>query len=205
MRYKSTEYVEKNKGVLKIKKIFALGYLPSRGYQSYLPICKHSQKPYAYQVNCFAHACLNLTNQQLEELKLDNCDTYIFDIKSYSYQPQEEIQKTFTKRIKRFGLIAEQCEKDYIPEKENQWKVALYFGFSRHCLDYDYHFLKQEKDGSWSSKIGWGCDELDILSALPDTYNSPSGTDYQLQQTYIITNPHIESKKQSANENIQLQ
>ena len=198
------EFIERCEAVLKIKKIFTLGYIPSREYQSYQTICKHTKKPFAHQINCFAHACLNLTNQQLEKLNLDHCDTYRFDIKSYRYEPPEEIEKTFPKRLKRFGLAVQPCDKNFVPQNKNQWKVALYFGFSSSCLDYDYHFLKQEKDGCWTSKVGWGCDTLEIHHSLPETYHSPSGTDYKLHQTYIITNPYAESDHQTTN-NPQLQ
>lgn len=195
---KQTEFVERSECVLKVRKIFELGYLPARKDQAYHIICEGTQVPYARQMNCFSHACLNLTNEQLDKLKLDNYDTYVFDIKSYQYQPKEEIAKTFPKRLKRFGLIAKHCDKEENSILKNQWKVALYFGFSRSTLDYDYHFLKQEEDGTWTSKIGWS-NGFEILDSIPDIYHSPSGTDYHLDSTYIITNPYAETEKTSSN------
>lgn len=180
--------VEKVEAILKIKKIFSMGYLPAREYQTYSEINPHTGNSFSSQINCFAHACLNLTNEQLANLNLDNDDTYYFDIKDYSYEPEEYIEKCFLQRIKRFGLTAETCDKTFNPQKENQWKVALYFGTTK-FLDCDYHFLKQEKDGSWSCKIGWSPLEVDRVETLPKVYKSPVGTDYYFYKTYIITNP----------------
>lgn len=185
--------IERCKGLVKIKKLLKLGHFPTREKQSYTPISKHAQTSYGNQVNCFEHACLNLTNEQLEKLKLKYDDKYLFDIKSYSYEEQDSMEQTFVDRLKSFGLIAKPCPRDFVPKQENQWKVALYFGFSFASMDTDYHLLKQEKDGSWSSKIGWS-DEVEFLDELPEKYKSSSGTQYLLQQTYIITNPYAKER-----------
>ena len=197
MKKKSTPvWVERCQGVLRIKELFKKGYFPARGSQSYLAVCKSTNEAYSHQINCFAHACLNLTNEQLEQLNLDRLDRCTFDIKTYQYEPQERIEQTFTKRVKRFGLEAHLCERNFLITKQNQWKVALYFGTSPRTLDVDYHFLKQEKNGVWTSKVSWGLDEIECFDSLPDTYYSPSGVEYHLHNTYIITNPYIEKTNQ---------
>ena len=193
--------IERCKGLIKIQKIFKLGYLPSRESQSYTPINNKTKKSYGEQANCFSHACLNLTNEQLENLNLEYEDIYLFDIKSYNYEDTKSMERTFIDRLKKFGLIAQPCPIDYIPKQENQWKVALYFGFSHASLDTDYHVLKQEKDGSWTSKIGWS-DELETLTSLPEKYTPSSRTEYLLQGTYIITNPYAEKSKETNAEEI---
>ena len=185
------------KGVIKIKKLFSMGYMPSRENQSYLAISPKTKTSYTHTANCFAHACLNLTNEQLDKLNLDRCDTNTFDIKTYLYEPIEHMENTFLKRIQRFGLKATPCEDNDLFNRENQWKVALYFGLSPLTLDYDYHFLKQEKDGTWSSKVGWGSTELQLFSSLPDTYISPNNVGYSYYKTYIITNPFVEIKNET--------
>ena len=183
--------VERCKGLLKIAKIFKLGYIPSRENQTYSTICKSTGESYSRQANCFEHACLNLTNQQLKKLSLGDEAGDLFDIHSYDYEDTTSMQETFVDRLKLFGLIAESCPADYTPKNKNQWKVALYFGYSRFCGDTDFHLLKQEKDGSWSSKIGWS-DDVEILPSLPEKYIPPHGTEYVLYNTYIITNPYAD-------------
>lgn len=175
--------------ILKIKDLFLKqGYLPSRKNQSYEVVSPNTQKPYGLGINCFGHACLNLTNEQLDSLNLSEQDAHIFDIKEYSYEPDEYIEKNFIKRMERFGLTAKHCKKSYVPQNENEWKVALYFGYIN-FFDTDYHFLKQEKDGRWSGKIGWKPRDVEQFDKLPKVYISPLGTRYYLYKTFIISNP----------------
>lgn len=194
------EHIEKVPAILKLKEIFSKGYLPSRGNQSYTAICPNTEKSYANQVNCFAHACLNLTNEQLDKLNFSNYDTFWFDIKSYSYEPDEYVAKNFMKIMKRIGLEVEKCNKKASPKNDNQWKVALYFGYTK-FLDSDYHFIKQEQDGSWTSKVGWE-NKVDHFEQLPKIINSPTGTEYKLFGTYIITNPHKATQLDEINEKV---
>ena len=71
--------------------------------------------------------------------------------------------------------------------KFNQWKVALYFEeieFKGKKWLNDFHFLKEEQDGSWSGKMGYTkfVKEYDFLPETCDNYCH--------YNTYSITNPH---------------
>ncbi len=176
-----------------ISTIFALGYVPSRGDESYLYKTK-SHTTTASLCNCFGHACFNLTNQQLDDLNIYDSD--IIALQGYcgadlSIKTKSEITKHLFKIVKDAGLIVKPCTKESIL-KNNQWKVALYFDeLSIYNKTYlrDFHFLKQEKDGSWSSKIGYR-PEVKKVETLPKQYDYY----YSLYGVYSITNPNAKEK-----------
>ena len=143
-------------------------------------------------MNCFEHACLNLTNELFDQLQFNEHDYYIFDAKEHAFQPEETVEANFIKKMKDFGL---RTRKAHFSSKlkVNEWKVALYFGYTS-MLDKDYHFLRQEKDGQWSSKIGW-LPEVEYLKKPPRTYFT-HGIEYKLYGFYIITNPNYKKENQ---------
>ena len=175
---------EKIHPLLKIRQIFSMGYLPSRKDQTY-QIVSQNGKTYGRQMNCLAHACFNLTNELFDKLQFDDCDRYIFDAKRYPYEPEDHVVKNFIKKMQYCGLRVKKC-KATTKTKTNEWKVALYFG-STAMLDKDYHFIIQESDGKWSSKVGW-LSEVEYLKTPLKVY-STHGIDYKLYGIYIIENP----------------
>ena len=180
--------------IKKIGKIFELGYVPSRGDETYSFKTKNSILT-GNILNCFAHACFNLTNEQIDELNL--YEDEIFDLQGYnrsnlSQMKKEDVAQHFAGLIKDAGLIVEPCLEETVLNG-NQWKIALYFdeiefGGSKSLRD--FHFLIQEEDGSWSGKAGYTprVKKFDKLTEKLDYY-------YSFYECYAITNPFAEEGK----------
>lgn len=175
------------KTILKLKKFFMLGYCPDRKGESYSFVNPYSKMNYYKHINCFAHACFNLTNQQITENCLEQIDTdsFKFLIEDY-WETDQSIFNRLASFIKKTGLKIEKCTDDEGLE-DNQWRVALYF-----CNGYffrDFHFLLNEKDGSWSGKYGTE-DVLEFFDKRPEEYVSEKFKDvYKYYGSYKITNP----------------
>ncbi len=181
--------MEKKEPVIKkIGKLFELGYVPSRGDETYYFKTKNSILT-GHIFNCFAHACFNLTNQQIDDLNF--YEDEIFDLQGYNRGNLSQLQKSevaqhFTGLIKSAGLIVEPCLEETVLNG-NQWKIALYFDeikFGKNSQLRDFHFLLQEKDGSWSGKAGYTprVKKVDSLPKELDYY-------YSFYECYSITNP----------------
>ena len=176
------------KTILKLKKIFQLGYCPSRMAQSYDFVNPYTKTEFFTQINCFAHAVFNLSNQQIYENCLTNNDTDSFRnlIEDY-WETEDSIFKRLSAFITKTGLKIEKCN-DEDELKENQWRVALYF-----CDGWtfkDFHFLLNESDGRWSSKYGT-TNLLEFFDERPEKYIAQEYNDrYDYYGTYKITNPY---------------
>ncbi len=196
------------KPVIKVlKKIYKDGYVASRGLESYIFKIQEDAMAYKY-VNCFGHACFNLKNQHFIENNLTPADTNCFGgliecnelsateysklctqyILNSAYDKPEEVTSRLFETVTSAGLVVDKClEKSIL--KNNQWKVALYFLKSPNHL-IDYHFLLQEKDGRWSSKMGHS-QNLEVLENLEETiYHG-----YKIYGIYSITNPYVKPDK----------
>ena len=179
-----------SKSILKkLRKIFKKGYIPSRGYESYEYIPTKFYLPVGQLGNCFTHACFNLKNEHYEKYKISksefeslrNLDTYGGSI--------EDIRKELFDFVSKAGLTFEKCEPD-TPVKPNQWKVAYYFDIG----DWpDFHFLLQEKNGTWNDKIST-TNHMNFYSSAPNRIYHTNESDYYLQGFYIITNPYAKTK-----------
>lgn len=181
-----------SKTILKLKKVFNMGYVPQRGYQLYYYVGQ--EKNYCINANCFAHACLNLTNQQIKEMGLDLDDSFAFALLPAPTTAQETEAK-FIEFLDKIGLSVSRLNSNDIRNEfpgfleNNEWIVALYFcenkGFK------DFHFFLQEKDGTWSGKYGYK-NIVEHLDELPYKYTSPSPEKdtYYFVNKYVISNPH---------------
>lgn len=196
------------KPVIKVlNRIYKNGYVASRGLESYIFNIQEDTMAYQY-VNCFGHACFNLKNQHFIENNLTPADTNCFGgliechelsaaaysklctryILNRSCDKPEEVTERLFDTVTSAGLVVDKClEKSIL--KNNQWKIALYFRQTVNNLE-DYHFLLQEKDGKWSSKMGHS-KKLDLFEQPEETiYHG-----YKIHGIYSITNPYAKSDK----------
>ena len=67
-----------------------------------------------------------------------------------------------------------------LPNCHNGYKIAFYLSFN------DFHFLRQNSDGSWSHKVGY-LNRIDKLDTLPKTVNG----NYELIRTLEIVKPKV--------------
>lgn len=92
------------------------------------------------------------------------------------------ITEQLEQKICKTGLLLEECQiNDKI--EDGQWKVAYYY---KDGDDKDFHFIRQEDDGIWSSKLG-SYMEIDHFDTLPLML----GDEYCLAKIYKVTNPYV--------------
>ena len=78
-----------------------------------------------------------------------------------------------------------------LPPQHNGYKIAIFS--SKSGKDYDYHFIRQNQDGSWSSKIGY--EDCVVKMNNPNDYlndnifNFP--TNYEYLKTIEIVKPKL--------------
>ncbi|MBP3345103.1 MAG: hypothetical protein J6K97_02750 [Clostridia bacterium] len=169
-----------------------MGYIPSRGNESY---DSYTFEGYAYELaNCFAHACLNLKNNQykLNHFNHNDCEVFRSFLPDLNETP-EKILKNVSIFLKKSNLLVSRCDK-FDLAKENQWKVAFYYSKQKP----DFHFMLQEKDGRWSSKQG-ASPEIEHFDALPIVFEK----DYRFHSVLMITNPACKINKKNLKENSQ--
>lgn len=140
-----------DKTILKLNRIFSMGYVPSRGDQTYARNATYTDQTYGELSNCFSHACFNLTNELYEEYQISDEDILFFQggFRRFSSDTNEEIAERVLGKIKSVGLIVSPAT-DFEVLKANQWRVAMYFNrisfpSGSDCIR-DYHFMLQEKD-----------------------------------------------------------
>ena len=194
--------------ILKLKKLVKLGYVPSRGAESYSFVNQKSGEPFYLSANCFEHACFNLTNQQMQELKIGYHDAISFADHVSFFSSVYDIEESLTKFIRSTGLKIREIN-NFEPIinfpallKNNEWKVALYF--CKNGSFKDFHFFLQEKNGTWSSKYGFK-NVLEFFDNLPGEYvvDNEYNDIYHYHNTYLITNPYapeIENKEECEHE-----
>lgn len=173
----------KERAILKLKKVFKMGYYPRRGYNDYLSYV--NECPTSFLVNCFAHACFNLTDKMLQYFNFGPIETECYTINTKIIpENYSKIDQHFTEILNNVGLQVDQCNLRTKIENKSQWKVALYFS----DIEQDFHFLLQEKDNRWSSKQGW-LENVSIYNNLPNIYNET----YKLFDIKKITNPNAKA------------
>ncbi len=181
----------------KLQKIFKMGYVPDRGNETYRYLINdpvNNDEIFTGKLcNCFGHACFNLKNKQYVEYEISRKDKFFFydfinDLKSKN---NDEAAKLLLKRIEEVGLSVSPAQStDKI--KDNQWKVAMYFdriSYGKTEILRDFHFLIQQKDGSWQGKNGFTFN-VETYKDL-QFYCSPY---YALHKVYTITNPNAREK-----------
>ncbi|MBP3432016.1 MAG: hypothetical protein J6K39_04110 [Clostridia bacterium] len=170
------------KALLKnINEIYKKGYIPARGNQTYKYVAKSANSEVSELVNCFAHACFNLTNQQLTDCQITSESSRIFWKFPIDGFRSHDILR-MKKILAQTGLEVKRCKADQRPEN-NQWKVAFYCDGAWG----DIHFMLQERNGTWSSKLG----AQRKIEKFGTTYPPKKYDTYKLHSFYMITNPYI--------------
>ena len=188
-------------GILKIKKMLALGHIPCRKNEHYKAYHKHTGVEVYKVTNCLIHACFNLTNKQLQKLTQEDINIIVHHIE-HKLQPTEEIKEHIFTMLNKAGLTVQKYKKFGKPLKENQWLVAFYVGkkyFYEQVTFLDYHFMLKEKDGTWSEKIGF-TNIVNFRKAPPRSFtNKNTYIKYKREGIYVITNPYATAEKTSSN------
>ncbi len=166
--------------------------MPSRQYQSYNVIRQSDRINIENLINCFAHACFNLTNNIIIEQNFTLEECAYFRKFSINLENPKLFEESIFEFINQTGLQIQPCFSNQQLD-ENQWKVAL--TFSKGGID--FHFMLQEKDGLWSSKCG-RTDRIDKFRTLPKNYQPNEVFVYDLYKTYIITNPYVKINKHTS-------
>ena len=172
----------KRTGIIKkLNMIYKKGYMPSRGIEEY-------GKVFTPVVNCFGHACFNLSNEMLEELSKDKNKLSKF-FRTFETFGLQNLFREAKKRVQDVGL---KFESSGVSEKlqNNQWKIAVYTK-SDEFTGNDLHFMIQMPDGKWTSKLGSNS-EVEVYNKLPRVFHSL----YDLYGVYKITNPYVKSEKE---------
>ena len=168
---------EKKQGIIKkLNMIYRNGYVPSRDMSKYC-------HKFTTVVNCFGHACFNLTDEELEKFSHNKKDLLEF-FRHFGSVGIYNIFREAKNRVREVGLKIEECTvKDKM--QKNQWKVAC-FVQNDEFAGTDLHFMLQGKDGKWTSKMGTN-PEVEVLDKLPKTFRE----NYKLAGIYKITNPYV--------------
>ena len=162
--------------IKKLNMIYKRGYLPEREAKEYSLL-------YTRAVNCFGHACFNLSDSDLNEL-----DPYMKELERFLRDFGNcgigNYFKVAQERIRKVGL---QIQESSLSEKikDNQWKIAYYIM----CDEFrgtDIHFMIQTKSGKWTCKRGLDSD-VEVFDKLPANYDK----DYSFAGVYKITNPYV--------------
>lgn len=167
--------------IKKLNLIYKKGYLPAREKENYSQL-------YTSVINCFGHACFNLSNKDLESMEpfVHQLDIFLHDFGNCGvYNYFKEAQK----RIRQVGL---NIEKSSLSERieNNQWKVA-YYVLNDEFLGTDLHFMIQGSDGKWIGKLG-SSSKIECFDKLPSSYRE----NYSLMGIYKITNPYVKLDKE---------
>ena len=179
--------MDRERTLKKLQTIFKMGYSPSRGPQPYTVLTPDNIQT-GHLVNCFAHACFNLTNELLIKFNFDYQDKQSFQyFIDENFSPDHTTTQLFN-FIKNTGL---QISPTVNNIKSNSWTVALYYRTIYE--NYDFHFLLKEKTG-WSSKMGISC-KTETFLHLPKIFQRT----YDLYGVYTITNPNINTLAKSKN------
>ncbi len=174
--------------IKKLSEIYKMGHLPSRDGADYITTYNLA--------NCFAHACINLSDEQYKQFEISEMNSREFG--NFYGHSEESTSKQIIQTLSDAGLIVERCPIDKIL-KNNQWKVSLYFEFF-HTISRDFHFLLQEKDGTWSGKVGY-TRKCQIFNYVPK--NIEAGKNFYVYfDTYCLTNPYASTCIYDKNKNI---
>lgn len=169
------------KTIKKVEQIFKLGHVPCRGNE-------HYGKTFML-ANCFEHACINLSDKQIEEFGITDKDSTEFG--NFFRFTKDSTAEQMLKTLANFGLKVEKCPPEKIVEK-NQWLIALYFECF-YQINKDFHLLIREPNGTWTGKVGY-TPECHSFDNLPNVVDSDIRF-YELFNTYCITNPYAEKEK----------
>ena len=147
----------------------------------------------AFSVNCLGHAVFNFQNKDIGELASNHRDELrdffwlferveMFKHKIPSKQLCKKAEQDLFDKVHLAGLEIEECDIDD-EVREGQYKIAYYFDST--LAREDFHFMRQEPDGKWSSKAGMSLD-VEEFSQLPKKFK-----DYKLIKIFKVTNQHL--------------
>lgn len=175
---------DRTPAVLKLKEVYSLEYVASRGDESYMEETDKYFNPRRI-VNCFAHACFNLKNEHFKKFNIGvDCEGYFRHFVHLDNNDADLVLKEMKDFVESTGLQMQECALTDTP-KDNQWKVAYYYDPEISA----YHFMLQEKDGRWSSKFA--CEgKLEYFNQPPKIFDEI----YPLQKILMITNPHAKTE-----------
>ena len=174
--------------IKKANEILRRGHVPCRGDEEY-------KKKNSWLFACFPHACYNFTNEQLDEFDIGSEEFLLYN--PFGFFNTSSIETTKSEMLgflKKTGLQVERYHEGKIL-KANQWKVAMYFSesYKRDFGQRGWHFLLQEKDGSWSGKNGG--------SVLVEKFEKPErfipwdlNNRYEFNDLLVLTNPYAKEK-----------
>ena len=162
--------------IKKLNMIYKKGYLPARETEEYSEL-------HTGMVNCYGHACFNLSNEQLKELEPSKYDLRDF-FRNFATRGARNIFSEVQNRIRQVGLKMERSSPNEKIQK-NQWKIAYYIQNDIFAGN-DLHFMIQTPNGKWTSKIGTN-PTVEVFDKLPDVYHK----NYSLSGVYKITNPYV--------------
>ncbi len=190
--------MEREQTLAMIKSFVMKGLVPVRGKEKYVFS--------GIFVNCFEHAFLNLTNSQLDEIDAGPKTKNIFgnlseDASSDAGICAELLEKKMYALASEIGLKIVTAGIKPLKPAKNQWQIALYLSGLG-----NWHFVLQERDGTWSAKEGW-TQKTSNFDSLPEYYNGAMVKDYEdddfklplfmipkFEKYYIVTNPYAESE-----------
>lgn len=164
------------KTILKLKEVFSHGYAWTRGCEHYSYVLNNGYNV-AYIINCFGHACFNLTNKQLDNLNFNMTDYYALrNFYKYKNETKREVSEELFSFVEQAGIKVSSLSRGIL--KRNQTVVALYIDEKYK----DIHFIKLDEYG-WSSKLGI-TPGIKLYENVPEKI-SPF---YEFYDSYILTN-----------------
>lgn len=185
--------IDRTQTILKLRKVFKLGYFPNRGENNYLGRTKQGYKT-AYLTNCLGHAFFNLTDNIFEKFGFtdQDCDSFtgFYNDKDMPLYYVERAMLNFVLNtgleIKKLDNTKLSLSKCILPKqtilKKNERLVALYF-----APQSDYHFITMENSHLWTGKMGLH-EYIERYSFLPKKIKTDLNT-YKFYSVYKVTYP----------------
>ena len=177
----------------KLNQVFKDGYRPARGNESYCYRLNNGDYV-SDMVNCFGHV-FNLRNQQFNDYQIapaiekweHRYFTGFFNHGSTNHE-RAQLMLDF---IRETGLKVTECDPAEPVTDFKSWKMALYFA------DNDMHCFLEDAPHQWSEKLGFNTRVNHHHFATPPrlhkfTIGWGCETDYDLYNTYKITNPYAD-------------
>lgn len=188
MEKEQTEYL-----LRKLNQVFKDGYRPARGKESYGFVLRNGAFA-GDMANCFGHI-FNLRNQQFDDYQIEpplnkwgvRYYTGFFN-NSDTNQARAALMLDF---IRATGLqVTESAPAEPITDFKS-WKMALYFN------NFDFHCFLEDAPHQWSEKNGSNIRVNRYNFATPPRLHKLAigwayQLDYDLYNTYKITNPYAD-------------
>lgn len=157
------EKVKKIEDVKILKKI-----LKTKHYPPYSPLFESDLEKVSGKYNCYAHIW-GFDKSEIEQFP----DYEVFDIPGFSGfefeypENEEELVRRVFQDMKLLGVDIKVSSINE-PLKKDEWKIAIYYS------NYDFHFMRQDRDGTWSHKLGYS-PHIFYENTPPEKYNVGMG------------------------------